>query len=178
MKDLKTVEDLNDIKIQDPLSNFQREGVARMRTSLLSCTMDSTGNTAKQALQQITVMRIYHQISRVIKYLDLMDKLEDKLYSSIEQSIDNMAEANPSTWAMLLRIQSQLQDNMLQSQKLLAPYMNINSFSLPEIVENSKQADSTAYLIPQESREKLRTSAQAILVELEAGDEIDEDSES
>ena len=67
---------------------------------------------------------------------------------------------------------------MLQSQKLLAPYMNINSFSLPEIVENSKQADSTAYLIPQESREKLRTSAQAILAELEAGDEIDEDSES
>lgn len=178
MKDLKTVEDLNDIKIQDPLSNFKREGVSRMRTSLLSCTMDSTGNTAKQALQQITVMRIYHQISRVIKYLDLMDKLEDKLYSSIEQSIDNMAEANPSTWAMLLRIQSQLQDNMLQSQKLLAPYMNIDSFSLSEIVENSKKADSTAYLIPQESREKLRTSAQAILVELEAGDEIDEDSES
>lgn len=172
MSDLETVEDLKLDRVRDPLGSFQREGVSRMRASLLSCTMDAPASSVKSALQQVTVMRVYHQISRIIKYLDLMDQLEEKLYSSIETTIDSLPDANPRTWMTLMSIQTQLQKNMIESQKLLEPFMATN-FTLPEI-QNSQQAESTAYIIPQESREKLRTSAQQILMELEAGDKDDE----
>lgn len=168
MKELETVEDLKLDRVKDPLRSFQREGVSRMRASLLSCTLDAPSSTVKSALQQVTVMRVYHQISRIIKYLDLMDQLEEKLYTSIEHTIDTLPESNPKTWMTLLSVQTQLQKNMIESQKLLEPFMATN-FSLPEL-EASHQADSTAYIIPQESREKLRTSAQQILQELESGD--------
>ena len=179
MKDLKTVEENQNLQIHDPNLNFQKEAVERMRTSLLSCTIDSTSKTATAALQQIAIMRIYHQVSRVIKYLDLMDKLETKLYESIETSMDNMSAANPSTWAMLLRIQSQLQYNMVQSQKLLEPYMNMDTFHVPDFSADKEYIDADAKLIPQESREKLRNTAQAILTELNSstsGGDTDESS--
>lgn len=179
MKDLKTVEENQNLQIHDPNLNFQKEAVERMRTSLLSCTIDSNSKTATAALQQIAIMRIYHQVSRVIKYLDLMDKLESKLYESIEASMDTMATANPSTWAMLLRIQSQLQYNMVQSQKLLEPYMNMDTFHVPDFSADNEYIDADAKLIPQESREKLRNTAQAILTELNSstsGGDTDESS--
>jgi len=179
LKDLKTVEENQNLQIHDPNLNFQKEAVERMRTSLLSCTIDSNSKTATAALQQIAVMRIYHQVSRVIKYLDLMDKLENKLYESIETSMDNMSAANPSTWAMLLRIQSQLQYNMVQSQKLLEPYMNMDTFHVPDFSSDKDYIDADAKLIPQESREKLRNTAQAILAELNSstsGGDTDESS--
>lgn len=178
MKDLKTVEENQNLQIHDPNLNFQKEAVERMRTSLLSCTMDSSSKTATAALQQIAVMRIYHQVSRVIKYLDLMDKLEDKLYESIEASMDNMTAANPSTWAMLLRIQTQLQNNMVQSQKLLEPYMNMDTFNIPDFASDKEYIDADAKLIPQESREKIRNTAQAILTELSSSSNEEDNNES
>lgn len=140
--------------------------------------MDSSSKTATAALQQIAVMRIYHQVSRVIKYLDLMDKLEDKLYESIEASMDNMTAANPSTWAMLLRIQTQLQNNMVQSQKLLEPYMNMDTFNIPDFASDKEYIDADAKLIPQESREKIRNTAQAILTELSSSSNEEDNNES
>lgn len=169
MTDLKTVEDSDCSRIQNPLLTFQKEGVERMRTSLLSCTLENS-NDAKAAIQQVTVLRIYHQISRIIRYLDLMDKLEDKLYESIEYTIDTSPAGNPSTWFQLLRIQEILQKNMIESHKLLQPYMDLTDFTIPELVNSQRSADPETMLIPSESRDKLRTSAQAILVELEAGD--------
>ena len=169
MADLKTVEDSDCNRIQDQRLTFQKEGVERMRTSLLSCTLENS-NDAKAAIQQVTILRIYHQISRIIRYLDLMDKLEDKLYESIEYTIDKSPAGNPSTWFQLLRIQETLQKNMIESHKLLQPYMDLTDFTIPELVNSQRSADPETMLIPSESRDKLRTSAQAILVELEAGD--------
>lgn len=98
-----------------------------------------------------------------------MDKLEDKLYSSIEHTIDNASDASPATWIQLLKIQEKLQYNMIESHKLLQPYMDLTDFTIPEIV-NSQTADPETLLIPSDTRDKLRNTAQAILVELEEGD--------
>lgn len=168
MKDLNTFEGSDLDRVQNPLLTFQKEGVSRMRTSLLSCNLQD-GKQTKIAIQQITILRIYHQISRIIRYLDLMDKLEDKLYSSIEHTIDNASDASPATWIQLLKIQEKLQSNMIESHKLLQPYMDLTDFTIPEIV-NSQTADPETLLIPSDTRDKLRTTAQAILVELEEGD--------
>ena len=59
---------------------------------------------------------------------------------------------------------------MPESHKLLRPYMDLTDFTIPELVNSQRSADPETMLIPSESRDKLRTSAQAILVELEAGD--------
>lgn len=167
MNDFKTFE--GDIKSTDSLRNFQREGVSRMRTSLLSCSVESPSST-KQAINQITVLRIYHQITRIIKYLDLMDKLEEKLYDSIEHTIDNSDEANPSTWMMLIKIQERMQQLMIDSHKLLQPYLDLDSLSITELMPAQSNTETTNTLImTSESRERLRNNAQAVLLSLNVG---------
>lgn len=169
MKDFKTVEASSAAdKIKDPLLSLEREGVSKMRTSLLSCSMDSPA-TAKQAIQQVTVLRIYHQITRIVKYLDLMDKLEEKLYDSIECTIENAAEANPSTWMMLLSIQEKLQKNMIESHKLLQPFMELQDSNIMDLMPVEESIPSKTILMSSESREKVRNTAQAVLMKLNVG---------
>lgn len=147
----------------DMLYMKQKEDVASMRASLLS--FDSKDAiSAQTALRNITVMRVYHQISRIIKYTEIMDKIEEKLYASIERSLENMNEANPTTWIQLLNIQEKLQKSMIESHKLLQPYLDPELFNTVTIEQ--KPAEVTDYvdvLIDQESREKIRTSAQTVL---------------
>lgn len=167
MNDFKTFE--GEIKSTDSLRNFQREGVSRMRTSLLSCSVENPSST-KQAINQITVLRIYHQITRIIKYLDLMDKLEEKLYDSIEHTIDNSDEANPATWMMLIKIQERMQQLMIDSHKLLQPYLDLDSLSITELMPAQSDTETTNTLVmTAESRERLRNNAQAVLLSLNVG---------
>ena len=105
MGDFKTVED--SVRIHDPLLRKQKEDVAKMRASLLSCSDDPTSSTT--ALKNITVLRVYHQISRIIRYLEMMDKIEDKLYESIDYQLDNLNTSNPVTWMQLLTLQERMQ---------------------------------------------------------------------
>ena len=86
MDDIKTV-DSSEV-VYDPVYQRQKEGVTKMRTSLLACTAEN-GVTIRNTLDSITAMRIYHQMMRIIKYTELMDKLEDKLYRSIDNMLDN-----------------------------------------------------------------------------------------
>lgn len=166
MSDFKTVEGTS---AYDAIRSVQREDVARMRTSLLSCSIENPIST-KIALQQITILRIHHQISRIIRYLDLMDKLEEKLYDSIENTIDRASTEDPGTWMMLMRTQERLQASMIESHKLLQPYLDISDFSITELLpESSESADATTLLIPSESRETIRNKAQAVLLALNAG---------
>lgn len=165
MSNIKTVDGFT--SILDPLYQKQKEGVAKMRTSLLACTEDPT--MAKAAIQNISTLRVYHQIARIIRYLEMMDKLEDKLYSSIDATIDNANENSPSTWMMLLNIQERLQKTMIESHKLLQPYLDIQEFSIVELTAQSVDDNSRPMILNADSRDKIRSSAQAALEALQAG---------
>ena len=101
-KDIKTVESSNSMERFDPLYNKQRADVASMRAALLTCSEDSA--LTSTALKQVAVLRVYHQVARIIKYLDLMDKIEDKLYQSIEYTLDHADITRSATWIQLLSI--------------------------------------------------------------------------
>lgn len=166
MDDLKTFEGV----LPDPLYEKQKEDVARMRSSLLSCSADPS--LAKVAMQNVAILRLYHQVARIIRYLDLMDKLEDKLYSSIEYTVDKMNPESQSTWMMLLNIQEKLQRNMIESQKLLAPVQDLIDAANTElfsVVESSTPAIPGTLTLDASTREKLRLSAQTVIRQLNVG---------
>ena len=153
-----------DISYVDPLLKEQQKQVAQMRDTLLSFD-HSDLNSAKRAMQNITVMRIYHQISRIIRFTDMMDRLEDKLYDSIDMSISGMDSADPSTMFALLKVQEQLQETMVQSQQLLKPYLDLDI----TVIAPPQELEETSFgaaLISQSSRNTIRSGAQALLTEL------------
>ena len=166
--DFKTFEVYDDEKKLDALSKVQKEGVSRMSTALLSCSLDNMSVSAAQAINQVTVLRIYHQVVRIVKYLDLMDKLENKLYESIEQTIETMPSANPTTWRLLLDAQERLQKSMVDSQKILAPYMNADILSDLTAIPAQSDSSNPVQLMPAESRERIRMTAKAVLSQLHA----------
>lgn len=165
MDDSKTVRS-DDIQVIDPLYARQKEDVATMRASLLACTPNN-GITVRKALHNITVMRVYHQINRIIRFTELMDKIEAKLYESIECSLSNMNSSSPSTWIQLLKVQEQLQKTMIESHKLLQPYLDLEQLEFLNVITTSDD-DSTpqsysTMIMAQDARDKVRTSAQSIL---------------
>ena len=159
MSNLKTVEDST--AILDPLYAKQKEDVAKMRTSLLACTDDA--NMAKKAIQNISTLRAYHQIARILRYLDLMDRLEDKLYQSIDRTIENSNIESSSTWMMLISIQERLQKSMIESHKLLQPYLDLQEFSIVELTAQSDTYSQSDIILDADARDRVRTSAQAAL---------------
>lgn len=169
MDDIKTVDYSEDGYNIDPLYRKQKEGVSKMRTSLLACS-DNNSMTMLSAIQNITAMRIYHQLTRIIRYTELMDKLEDKLYKSISHSLDNMNETDPSTWMMLMKTQEQLQKTMIESHKLLQPYMDVKEFTVVELANSSTKSETSQDIaMSPEDRDALRVKAQSILEEINAG---------
>lgn len=156
MDDFKTVE--GEIQDNDPLLRKQKEGVTAMRTSLLACK----DNPAK-AVRELTSLRVYHQLTRVVRYIELMDKLEEKLYASIEASALKTNNADPSTWMMLLHIQKQLQDNMIKSHQLLEPYLADGPMTLSDSLSIEVEAE-TPQLLDRASRDKVRNAAQQLLL--------------
>ena len=165
MNDFKTVED--SVDILDPLYQKQREDVAKMRASLLVCTADENPTSVRHALNQITNLRIYHQLSRIIKYLDMMDKIEDKLYESIDNYLLECDVFEESTLNKLLSVQSQLQKAMIESHKLL----DIKEFATIDLVDATADNSIDNVVMNTESRDRLRSNAQAVLAALnEVGD--------
>ena len=162
---IETVDNSNTV-VENPIVAKQKEDVAKMRTSLLSC-IDENGVSTMRAIQTVTVLRVYHQLNRIIKYTELMDKLEEALYTSIDSYIDNADFRNVEVLDKLLSIQSQLQKSMIESHKLLQPYMDIRDFSVVDLVDttvsNSGDSSITAKLMTSESRDKVRNSAQAVI---------------
>lgn len=159
--------------IMKPLYSKQKETVDKMRTSLISY-VDENGISAIKAIENITVMRIYHQLTRIVNYLELMDKLEAKLYESIDNAIDSSESSNPATWMALLTIQERLQKSMIESHKLLQPYLDIKEFGIVELTSQSSTHDDTTILMNPEERDNLRSKAQSVLLELQS----DNDSKS
>lgn len=154
-----------DDSLVNPLLREQTEQAAQMRDALLSCRKSDV-TSAKVALQNIAVLQVYHQIARIIRYTETMDRLEDKLYASIDANLSSMDDFDPNTMILLTKIQSDLCKSMVLSQDMLKPYMNIDIESLlPPVDANDDTAFSTA-IIPKESRNAIRNGAQALLTEL------------
>lgn len=179
MYDSKTVgfdsSELTPVDRGDSLYEKQQKDVASMRASLLSCSTDNPFSV-QSALKNITVLRVYHQISRIIRYTEMMDKIEDKLYTAIEKTLDNMNENSPSTWIQLLSIQEKLQKSMIESNKLLQPYLDPSLYETVITIETqnvSEEDNLQKLLIDQESREKIRTSAQSVLAAISGLDNKD-----
>ena len=155
-------------KLPDPLNTKMNEDVAKMRASLLSCSDDIS--LAAKSIQNVTVRRIYHQVARIVRYLEMMDKLEAKMYEALESTIDNLPTNSTSTLLMLLNIQERLQTNMINSHKLLEPYINIDATLAtvqPIADASSALSEYRQSLLPKDSRDKLRIAAQSILIDLQ-----------
>lgn len=165
MDNFKTVDDYSISKI-DELYKKQKEDVSRMRASLLSCSVDNPSSMVT-SIQNITVMRIYHQLNRIIRYTELMDKLEHKLYESIDYTVDNLDSGDATTWMALLEIQDKLQKSMIESHKLLQPYMDVRTFNMDTIPSN--EDNSQMKLINAQDRENIRNNASKVIRELNAG---------
>ena len=163
----KTVEDIR--QFTDPLIAKQREDVAKMRTSLLAC--DGNPQLATTALKNITVMQVYHQISRIIRYTELCDKLEVKLYETMDNMIDRMDTSSNLTLSMLMTTQERLQKLMIESNKMLAPFLDMAEYIESVRIENSVEDDGprTTVNLDATRREKLRNSAKQVLLELNVG---------
>jgi len=164
-------ETFNDYTVVNPLDTKLKKDVERMRTSLLACT-DENGISPKSAVQMVTALRVEHQMTRIVRYLDLMDKIEAKLYDAIEQQLDRLDPTRLSTIELLMNYQERLQDAMIQSHKLLQPYLSIDTFSALDLTittaSNATQVATTGIeILPSESRDRLRTSAKAIIMELQ-----------
>ena len=158
-----------DVVNPDPLLTKQQQDVQNMRNELMTCnTRDA--NSVKAAMNNILVMRIYHQISRIIKFTEQMDKIEEKLYASIDASLTTMMDTDPRTWMSLLTIQERLQKSMIESHKLLEPYLNMENLTYVEVSPEVSSDTFAKQLLDQESREKIRTSAQTLLAALDAVD--------
>lgn len=170
MDDFKTF-DSSSGRMTDPLLIKQRQDVTQMRASLLACGEDSVSSMT--ALQNITVLRVYHQIARIIKYLDMMDKIEEKLYESIDYQLDMVNIEDMSALSFLINLQEKLQKNLIDSHKLLQPYLNIEELNINNMITSTQAVESNeTLLIPKTSRDKLRLSAQQVLDALDEGDEI------
>ena len=162
----------SEAEILDPLYMKQQQDVAEMRASLLAFNSGDPGS-ARLAIQKITAMRFYHQLSRIIRYTDMMDRIEAKLYESIDRSLDRMNSDSPSTWMSLLQIQERLQKCTIESQKLLQPYLDIESLSFVEVPQAAEDVSFGAMLMEQESRDRLRSSAQAVLAAIQASETVE-----
>lgn len=160
MSDVKTVDSPPISILSDPLRMKQREDVANMRTSLLCCQDDSYSR--QQTMKNITIMRVYHQMSRIIRYLDMMDRVEDKLYESVEYRLETIDTTNSTAWATLVTMQEKLQKNIIESHKILEPYLNMNDLFIDEVPSVQSAPDGTS-ILSKTSRDKLRTSAQQVL---------------
>jgi hypothetical protein len=158
--------------IVNPIVQKQKEDVAKMRTSLLSCNEES-GMTVSRALQDITIMRVYHQLTRIIRFTEMMDKIEDKLYEAIDYQLETCDIEENSTLITLLGLQEKLQKSMIESQKLLDPYLNMQLFNIVDLSPTATDTTDnpiTKQLLTSESRDKIRYTAQSVIEMLAAGD--------
>lgn len=169
MSDLKTVDVRAVCASPDALIEKKQEDVAKMQASLLACS-DKPEDVAR-TVKQITVLRVMHQIARIVSYLDMMDRIEDKLYDAIDNALENIDTQDPTSWNILLNLQGRLQDHMIESHKLLEPYLNEKALNMLDISEYTDiSEDATVLSISQESRDRLRENAQQVLDMLESGD--------
>lgn len=159
MSDIKTV----DATASLDLLSQQEKDVATMRQTLLSFNR-SDPNAARKAIQNITILRVYHQLERIVRYTETIDKIEDRIYQSIDAKLDTSDPDDPDLWYTLIPMQERLQRMMIESHKLLEPYLTAESLTALEVPEEQDPTASFSnMLLEQESREKVRTGVQELM---------------
>ena len=150
----------------NPVSSLRKETVARMETALLSVSLDNPSESAI-AIKQVTILRVYHQVIRIIQYLDLMDKLETKLYDAIDTELEfNECDSNFARLSRLLAIQEKLQKSIIESNKLLAPFLEMDQYPAFESINSIIPAEAQVFDVSSSKRNELRENASAILKDL------------
>lgn len=173
MEDFKTVDDFP--KNVDPLIAKQKEDVANMRASLLLCS-ETDAEAVTTALNRITILRVYHQLSRIIRFTEMMDRIEVKLYESLNSYIDTADEYDDKTWQTLLIVQKQLQTAIIESHKILEPYLLTPSLNADNLtaLNNTIDSEGSDISIDKDTRNHLRSVAKQILEELDSGESSDD----
>ena len=151
----------------DLLYDQQKQDVANMRSALLDCNR-TDAKSVQSAMRNILIMRIYHQIARIIKFTEQMDKIEAKMYRELDAQLADDSWVGMDALIPLITIQERLQKVMVESQKLLDPYMDMQQFMVVDVEAQAEDDDSFgAKILSQSSRQNIRESAQQILTLLE-----------
>ena len=153
------------IELSDGLSLYaaQCNDVEAMRKQILSFNQNDPA-AARKAIQNVTLLRVYHQLKRIIRFTEMLDKLEDRIYQSIDAKLDNSDPDDDSMWLTLIPIQERLMKSMIESHKLLEPYLKMEQLSALEVPQTDDPAKSfTSMIMEQESRERIRTGVQSLL---------------
>ncbi len=141
----------------------QARDVENMRRTLLSFDKGDP-SAARKAIQNVTLLRVYHQLERIVRYTEMIDRIEDRIYQSIDIKLKNSDPDDDSLWFTLIPMQERLQNMMIQSHKLLEPYLTLEQLSALEVPKQEDPANSfTSMLLEQESREKVRTGVQQLM---------------
>lgn len=151
--------------MSDALALFTQQcnDVAEMRTTLLSFDRKDP-NAARKAIQNVTILRVYHQLERIVRYTEMIDKIEDRIYQSIDAKLDNSDPDDEDIWYSLIPMAERLQKMMIDSHKLLEPYLAAESLAALEVPQEIDPTTSfTSMLLEQESREKVRTGVQELM---------------
>lgn len=159
MSDVKTVDAMTSLD----LYSQQEKDVAAMRQTLLSFNRTDP-NAARKAIQNVTILRVYHQLERIVRYTEMIDKIEDKIYQSIDAKLMNSDPDDDSLWLTLIPMQERLQKMMIESHKLLEPYLAPEALTALDVPrEEDPTASFSNMLLEQESREKVRTGVQELM---------------
>lgn len=142
----------------------QVTNTSKMRNELTAFSKDDP-LAAKKAIKNITMFRVYHQITRIVRYTEMMDKIEDRLYQCIDEVLGDVTIDSDMMLSRLMSIQSKLQYAMIESHKLLEPYLNIDELFTVDVAVDPTESFASV-IMDQETREKVRTSAQKVLAEL------------
>lgn len=155
----------------------QMNDVSNMRASLLSIDK-SDPLAATKAIKNVTLLRVYHQVESIVRYTEMMDKIQDRIYQSIDAKLDNADPDDDSLWITLVPLAERMQRTMIDSHKLLEPYLNVDQLASFEIPEQQDPNNSfTTMILDQESREKVRTSAQEVLAAISALESLPQDKQ-
>lgn len=145
------------------LTIAQHNDVQEMRNQLLSFDKKDS-QAARKAVQNITILRFYHQLERIVRYTELIDRIEDRMYQSIELKLQNSDPDDEELWFTLIPMQERLQRMMIESHKLLEPYLSPELLAPLEVPKEEDPAKSfTSMILDQESREKVRTGVQQLM---------------
>ena len=153
----------------------QTKDVENMRKLLLSFNKSDPA-AASKAIKNVTLLRVYHQVESIVRYTEMIDKIQDRIYQSIDMKLANADPDDDGLWFTLIPMVERLQKNMIESHKLLEPYLSMEQLSSLEVPQQDDPSTSfTTMILDQESREKVRTSAQQVLAAISAIEQLPED---
>lgn len=159
------------------LLSEQAKDVGNMRRALLTFDKNDP-NAARKAIQNVTLLRVYHQLERIVRYTEFIDKLEDRIYQSLDMKLMNADPDDEDIWFTLIPVQERLQRMMVESHKLLEPYLSMEQLTALDVPKEEDPANSfTSMLLEQESREKVRTGVQQLMAIINTFDGTAADSE-